>query len=77
MEFPFQDADPAHRNFQYLEDLSTAYWYSEVLFAALELNLFEFLEKGCSGLNTLARTASCRVGGGGQSLKNTITRFAK
>jgi len=59
MKLPFQDVDPAHRDFQYLEDLATAYWYSEVLFAALELHLFEFLEQGCSNLNTLARAASC------------------
>ena len=61
MKLPFQDADPAHRDFQFLEDLSTAYWYSEVLFTALELNLFEFLEQGSSQLNTLARVASCHA----------------
>lgn len=59
MKLPFQDADPAHSDFQYLEDLSTAYWYSEVLFAALELKLFELLEKGFSRLDTIARAASC------------------
>jgi len=59
MKLPFQEVDSAHRDFQYLEDLATAYWYSEVLFAALELQLFQFLEQGCSTLNTLARTASC------------------
>jgi predicted metal-binding protein len=58
MKLPFQDADPAHEDFQYLEDLSTAYWYSEVLFAGLELKLFDLLEHGCSGLEELA-TASC------------------
>ncbi len=60
MKLAFQDADPAHRDFQYLEDLATAYWYSEVLFVALELKLFGFLEQGGSGLDTLARAASCR-----------------
>ncbi len=60
MKLPFQDADPAHRDFQYLEDLSTAYWHSEVLFAALHLRLFEFLEQGSSELNTLAQASSCR-----------------
>ncbi len=59
MKLPFQDADPAHIDFQYLEDLSTAYWYSEVLFAALELKLFEFLEQGHCEPDALARAASC------------------
>ncbi len=58
MKLPFQDADPAYRDFQYLEDLSTAYWYSEVLFAALELNLFALLEQGCFELEALARASS-------------------
>ncbi len=56
---PFQDADPASRDFQYLEDLSIAYWYSEVLFAALELRLFELLETGCT-LADLALASGCR-----------------
>ena len=60
MRLPFQDADPAHRDFQYLEDLSTAYWYSEILFAALDLKLFELLERGCSSLETLAQAAGCQ-----------------
>lgn len=61
MKLPFQYPEPANRDFQYLEDLSTAYWYSEVLFAALELNLFEFLEQECSRIDILARTASCHM----------------
>jgi predicted metal-binding protein len=60
MKLPFQDADPSHRDFQYLEDLSTAYWHSEVFFAALHLRLFEFLGQGCSGLNALAQASFCR-----------------
>ena len=59
MKLPFEEADPADRDFQYLEDLSTGYWYSEVLFAALELRLFEFLEQGYSKLDTLARASGC------------------
>ncbi|MDQ7783853.1 MAG: DUF2284 domain-containing protein [Desulfomonilaceae bacterium] len=59
MRFPFQDADPAHRDFQYLEDLSTAYWYSETLFAALDLKLFALLERHCCRLDALARAAGC------------------
>ena len=46
MKFPYRDTDPAREGFQCLEDLATAYWYSEVLFAALELNIFERLAAG-------------------------------
>ena len=57
---PFLDADPAHEDYQYLEDLSTAYWYSEVLFAAMDLRLFEYIEQGESRTDALAKSASCR-----------------
>lgn len=40
MELPHQRPDVASEDFQKLEDLATAYWYSEVLFTALELNIF-------------------------------------
>lgn len=59
MKLPFQDADPSHRDFQYVEDLSTAYWYSEVLFAALELKLFALIEQGCCGLDELSAASYC------------------
>ena len=55
----FKNADPAHHDFQYLEDLSTAYWYSEVLFAALELEIFKFLDQGTSTLPDLAKAMDC------------------
>jgi predicted metal-binding protein len=51
---PFHIADPAHTDFQYLEDLATGYWYSEVLFAALELKLFDNLDGAGRDLNSLA-----------------------
>jgi hypothetical protein len=48
----FLRADPAHDGFQYIEDLATAYWYSEVLFTALDLRLFMHLDQGiCSRVN--------------------------
>ncbi len=56
---PFSKADPAQRDFQYLEDLSSAYWYSEVLFAAIELEIFNSIEKGISVLDELASACSC------------------
>jgi predicted metal-binding protein/2-polyprenyl-3-methyl-5-hydroxy-6-metoxy-1,4-benzoquinol methylase len=59
MKLPHQDSDPAHTDFQYLEDLSTAYWYSEAFFAALELKIFEFLGQGDMDTAELAARASC------------------
>ncbi|MHB8918787.1 MAG: methyltransferase family protein [Desulfocucumaceae bacterium] len=38
--------DPQENGPQYLEDLATAYWYSEALFTAVELGLFTLLEPG-------------------------------
>ncbi len=47
MKLPFQNFEPQEVGPQYLEDLATAYWYSEVLFTALENDLFTILvEKG-------------------------------
>ncbi len=44
MTYPWQGGDPARGDYQFLEDLATAHWYSEVLFAALELDIFTRLE---------------------------------
>ena len=57
---PFQAGDPSLTHFQYLEDLSTAYWYSEVLFAALFLKLFDAIEANGATIHAIARTAACR-----------------
>jgi len=46
MKLPHQDSDPAHTDFQYLEDLSTAYWHSEAFFAALELKIIRPVRLG-------------------------------
>ncbi len=43
-----------------LENMATAYWQSEVLFAALELELFARLEEN-GVLDTLAAAADCRA----------------
>ncbi len=56
----FQNHDPALTGFQFLEDLSTAYWYSQVLFTALELELFGFLERDSCSADDLAMAADCR-----------------
>ena len=55
----FLDADPAHAGFQYLEDLATAYWYSEVLFTALNLKLFDHLQSDTKTPAMLASETHC------------------
>lgn len=40
----FLDYNPQELNPQYLEDLATGYWFSEVLFTAVEMEIFTFLE---------------------------------
>lgn len=55
----FNKKDPAHTDYQYLEDIATAYWQSEVLFAALDLKLFQYIDQGASTLNSLAQAAQC------------------
>lgn len=47
--------DPQDMNPQYLEDLATAYWYSEVLFTAVEQGLFTRLEPGGKPVTELAK----------------------
>ncbi|OGR23279.1 MAG: hypothetical protein A2277_04210 [Desulfobacterales bacterium RIFOXYA12_FULL_46_15] len=61
--------DPAHTGFQFLEDLSTAYWYSQVLFTALELELFGFMDKGINSVKDLAAAAGCKDDGLARVLK--------
>ena len=55
----FKEIDPLHLGFQFLENLSTAYWYSQVLFTGIELNLFQFLEQGIVSVKALSREANC------------------
>lgn len=54
-------ADPARLDFQYLEDLATGYWYSESLFAAVELRLFHHIESKALDTEMLAQAANCRL----------------
>jgi SAM-dependent methyltransferase len=55
MAFEIKAAPAPHTGFQFLENLSTAYWYSQVLFTSLELNLFAYMDQeGCS-VTALAR----------------------
>ena len=54
MNLPHENADVAFEGFQRLEDLATAYWYSEVLFTSLELNIFGLLAGCPAGVDQLA-----------------------
>ncbi len=56
-----QAADLARRHYQYLEDLATGYWQSEVLFAALELRLFDCIEAGPADSHHLAAGTRCHA----------------
>lgn len=51
--------DPNTCGGQYLEDLSTAYWYSEALFTALDWGLFICLEDGSQTAESLAEKLQC------------------
>ena len=66
---PFHNADPVHTEYQYLEDLSTAYWFSEVLFAAIELQLFTVIEKENPETDRLSHILFCK--------KDELFRFLK
>lgn len=56
----FLNADPANNGFQYIEDLATAYWYSEILFTSLDLQLFLHLDQGKSSVSSLAEASSSK-----------------
>lgn len=60
-KLPFLDADPSKTSFQFLEDLSTAYWFSQVLFSAIELGLFDCILAEFPTTAELAKLASCKV----------------
>ncbi|MCX5881605.1 MAG: class I SAM-dependent methyltransferase, partial [Deltaproteobacteria bacterium] len=57
------DADPSRVDCQFLEDLSTAYWQSEVLFSALELKLFDHIESEPMSTRKLCALSGCREDG--------------
>lgn len=57
------DADPSRTDYQFLENLSTAYWQSEVLFSALDLKLFDHIESGSMTASKLSALSGCREDG--------------
>lgn len=52
---PFLDYDPQEIGPQYLEDLATGYWFSEALFAAVELDVFSKLDPAGGTAAQIAR----------------------
>lgn len=50
----------SENDFQFLEDMATAYWYSEALFTAIELDIFYYIEHGQNSLKSLAHAIKCR-----------------
>ena len=57
------DADPSRLDYQFLENLSTAYWQSEVLFSALDLKLFDHIESGPVTTGRLSALSGCNEHG--------------
>lgn len=59
----FGDVDPSCVDYQYFENLSTAYWQSEVLFSALELKLFDHIENNGTTTRKLSALSGCTEDG--------------
>lgn len=55
--------DPQNAGPQYLENLATGYWFSEVLFAAVELEIFTCLEPKGGTVDEIARSLDADSGG--------------
>lgn len=54
---PAFSADP-QQGFQAIEDIATAYWFSEALFAAVEMGIFAFLEPPGKSAGQLSRACN-------------------
>jgi len=57
---PFSANDPATEGLQFLENIATAYWYSQILFSAITIDLFSKLESGHVYLQDIALVTNCR-----------------
>lgn len=53
-KLPFMNHDAQNNSVQYLEDIATGYWFSETLFAAVEMGIFSCLEPSGKTLPELA-----------------------
>jgi len=60
---PFLKHEAGAGHPQYLEDLATAYWYSEVLFTAVELGIFSLLSAEGMTADEIAEALHCPVRG--------------
>jgi predicted metal-binding protein/SAM-dependent methyltransferase len=60
---PLLAYDPQEEGSQYLEDLATGYWYSEVLFNAVETGIFTLIEQGGKTAGEIAGALKCKPGG--------------
>jgi SAM-dependent methyltransferase len=67
MKLPHQQTDIAAEGFQRLEDLATSSWYAEVLFAALDLNIFGLLGEGPASVAELVEKSAFEA--------DALTRF--
>ncbi|EEG76052.1 class I SAM-dependent methyltransferase [Dethiobacter alkaliphilus] len=59
----FTQCDTEKNGAQYLEDLATGYWYSEALFAAVEMDIFSLLEEKGMSIDELSRRLQLDTGG--------------
>jgi predicted metal-binding protein len=56
---PFPRHDPQESGAQYLEDLAAGYWFSEVIFTAVELDIFSQLDPAGSTTAQIAGMLEC------------------
>lgn len=69
----FQNNDPQVNGPQYLEDLATAYWYSEALFTAVESGIFTLLDPDGKTLEEIAQALDFKPSGLQRFLKALCT----
>ena len=60
---PYQSFDAQDAGAQYLEDLATGYWFSEVLFTALEMDLFSHVGIEGTTVEELSRALDAKPHG--------------
>jgi predicted metal-binding protein len=60
-DLSYKKGDLANTDFQYLEDISTGYWYSQILFTAVELGIFDHIDKDVKTIDRLASLLSCNA----------------
>ena len=70
---PLARHDPQERIPQVLEDLSTAYWHSEILFTAVELDLFSALELDGATCKELSTALAIKPAALGRFLDALVT----